>query len=106
MRVPHSRRMCSTNAQVEPLPFVPATWMTLSAGPMSEVMPRRSRYTRRRSNCCSQVRSSGPLGAARVLPEMVLWSALRASWYSSCGKGEGRRGRGGERWRCAETREG
>ena len=31
MRVPHSRRMCSTNAQVEPLPFVPATWMTLSA---------------------------------------------------------------------------
>ena len=46
---PHSRMMCSANAHVLPLPFVPATWIARSAS-TSSVMPSRSRYRRRRSN--------------------------------------------------------
>ena len=47
------------------------------------VMPSLSRYRRRRSNWSSHERSVGPLGAARVLPEMVVCSARSAFWYAA-----------------------
>ena len=95
MRVPHSRRMCSTNAQVEPLPFVPATWMTLSAS--MSIMPRRSRYAEKALELLLPGEVVGALGRRAGLagdgalerPESILVLLLR--------EGGGTEGRGGRR---------